>query len=855
MIRFCLCSVAIVLAAHGAGLKIVHEPIPGVPIVGPVRVENSVAGSGLSVRSEVLDLEPAQRVLPGPRKQSQTSFRVNERGTDAWVIIKSEDFEGAFPNEWTLYGDPTWDDENYRAHGGSWSGYCVGSTVSPPGPYPPDARSWMVYGPFSLSGALDAKADFYRWMDVEDGYDYFYWGASIDGQYFYGYADTSSNTSWQFESFDLKNVPTLGNLCGQSQVWIGFLFESDYSNEEEGVYIDDIVLQKNTSGGSGPDLTFYQPAGWDFPIVPSNVSGTHTVPSPLPPGTNYIDWAGRNVGDAATADTFWIYLYLDNVPLAGWYAVPPVNPGVFYYVDDYQTSISGGNHTLMTFQDSTDRIDESNEGNNRYSHTWNWGGGGSGDYEHVTITTSALRSHFAPLSDFIEASLGLNDTVVVLSDIYASCPGRDNQEKIRNFIKDAYADWSTTHVLLGGDADVVPCRLAYGRVNSQTEYIPCDLYYSDLDGTWDGDGDNIFGEPTDGVDMYPDVYVGRVPASNATSVDRFVSRTTSYGGNSSAPYLENVLLGGFDLDGSTFCETTMEFYDVTYVPAAMRPCNKVYDSHTGNHKTNILSFLNAGQHIWIHADHGDASSLGCGTVNHGWELSNSDISGLSNGTDYSILLSMACLIGAFDESDCFTEYLMNASGGGGVAAMTNSRYGWYNPGLNPQRTLSALMVERVVASLFNLPGHGSLEDFAFGKATLVPEAASEMVYRWCMYTFNLFGEPALNVWIPGQSAVTEPELPGIPGRALTLTAPSHFKSSVALNLELPAAVRAGLTVYDGSGRAIRTIRQALMRAGRHTLRWDGKNESGCPAPAGIYYVRLQTERGQASCKLVKLGEE
>jgi hypothetical protein len=165
--------------------------------------------------------------------------------------------------------------------------------------------------------------DFYRWLQTEQDYDYLSWLASIDGTNFYGYRTSGNATSWQTTDFDLKTVPTLGNLCGQTQVWIAFAFSSDNSNEYEGAYIDDVILQKYTSAGQ-PDLTYYQPSGWDFPIVPSNVTGTHTAPSPLPAGTTYIDWAGTNAGNAATTDTFFCYLYLDNAPVQGWYGVPPV---------------------------------------------------------------------------------------------------------------------------------------------------------------------------------------------------------------------------------------------------------------------------------------------------------------------------------------------------------------------------------------------------------------------------------------------------------------------------------------------------------------------------------------------------
>jgi len=51
---------------------------------------------------------------------------------------------------------------------------------------------------------------------------------------------------------DLTDVPTLGNLMGQTQVWIAMVFLSDFSNNyPEGAYVDDIVLRKHVSGLGG----------------------------------------------------------------------------------------------------------------------------------------------------------------------------------------------------------------------------------------------------------------------------------------------------------------------------------------------------------------------------------------------------------------------------------------------------------------------------------------------------------------------------------------------------------------------------------------------------------------------------
>jgi len=49
--------------------------------------------------------------------------------------------------------------------------------------------------------------------------------------------------------------------------------------------------------------------------------------------------------------------------------------------------------------------------------------------------------------------------------------------------------------------------------------IAADLYYSDLDGNWDADGDSIYGERTDNVNLYADVFVGRAPVDITAEVN------------------------------------------------------------------------------------------------------------------------------------------------------------------------------------------------------------------------------------------------------------------------------------------------------------------------------------------------
>ena len=72
-----------------------------------------------------------------------------------------------------------------------------GRTLRPaPGPkYRPNMDTWMVYGPFSLSQAQAAWAEFDLYLDVEYPFDEVFWGVSVDGVTFDGYAFRRARTA------------------------------------------------------------------------------------------------------------------------------------------------------------------------------------------------------------------------------------------------------------------------------------------------------------------------------------------------------------------------------------------------------------------------------------------------------------------------------------------------------------------------------------------------------------------------------------------------------------------------------------------------------------------------------------
>ncbi len=197
-----------------------------------------------------------------------------------WTTLMTQNFEGAFPaTGWTAFdndgatnGEYYWDDDNYKPHWGSWSAWCADAGANGLNPefdlYPNNAKSWLMYGPFDLSSHSDAELQFYYWNQSEAGYDYFRWTASTNGTNFYGTSVSGDSGGWQYVNFDLTNVPTLGDVTGDSSVWIAFIFNSDNSFTDDGAFVDDITLRA------------YEGAKVYLPLVLGNHGSFNFQPNP-----------------------------------------------------------------------------------------------------------------------------------------------------------------------------------------------------------------------------------------------------------------------------------------------------------------------------------------------------------------------------------------------------------------------------------------------------------------------------------------------------------------------------------------------------------------------------------------------
>jgi hypothetical protein len=82
--------------------------------------------------------------------------------------------------------------------------------------------------------------------------------------------------------------------------------------------------------------------------------------------------------------------------------------------------------------------------------------------------------------------------------------------------------------------------------------------------------------------------------------------------------------------------------------------------------------------------------------------------------------------------------------------------------------------------------------------------------------------------------------------------PNPFTGSVALRIAGPKAIAARVVIFDATGRLVRTAWNGMLNGRAFTVSWDGRDDSGCAAPAGIYLVRLVTGAGTHQTKRLVL---
>jgi len=398
--------------------------------------------------------------------------------------------------------------------------------------------------------------------------------------------------------------------------------------------------------------------------------------------------------------------------------------------------------------------------------------------EYVIITVDSFKTAFQELADW-KTKKGTPARVVTVDSIYNKYTGRDNAEKIRNFIKEVNSSWGTIWILLGGQCDyewgheIVPRRDVWYRHSGINEYpnedtIPSDLYFSDLNGDWNADGDVIYGESSDEVDLYSDVFVGRAPVRTVTQAENFVNKVLTYEKNPPSGYQKKILLPAAYLWPDIYDETLTQEAIANMIPGDWQ-VSRMYERNGNLTHEAFIDSVQSGFGFAHLVGHGNEHGV---YIYYADSYFNSeDLDVIDNNNLLGIHNSTACMSGALDyvpNGDCFAEHYLTSASGGGFSIM-NSRYGWgYPPAMGPSELIDTCFYHEIFRENYNYHNHLGVAH-AFSKDGYVSQVSWTSFWAWCIYELNLFGDPEMPLWTDDPKELTVNHDAVIPIGASTFT--------------------------------------------------------------------------------------
>ena len=377
----------------------------------------------------------------------------------------------------------------------------------------------------------------------------------------------------------------------------------------------------------------------------------------------------------------------------------------------------------------------------------------------VIVTVDSFADLCQTYADY-KTQGGIATVVRTVEWIEARYPhGSDRSELIRNFLRDAYAKWSIGYVCLVGDAQQVPPRYAISRLYSEEDnYIPSDMYYACLDGDWNADHDQYWGEAADSsmadlgdeTDLAADVWVGRLPAASRADCAILLAKSESHQKGLNTPYQDRVLMLGevlfplcypdpdeippcvnIILHGAWFCESIFGKYtDGEHVVRRLYEDEWRFDPEVIELTVSAaFDSMSNGAGVVLHNGHGARQTMSVGNGS----LDASKISFLDNGDNTFLLYMVNCTAGAFDYNCLAEAFLRNDDGGAAMVigatreAFANVSDKYMNVFFDGLHTDKSMRVGDLHYASMNAYEYLTIEDTS---------------YRWAQMAYILFADPS-----------------------------------------------------------------------------------------------------------------
>jgi hypothetical protein len=86
--------------------------------------------------------------------------------------------------------------------------------------------------------------------------------------------------------------------------------------------------------------------------------------------------------------------------------------------------------------------------------------------------------------------------------------------------------------------------------------------------------------------------------------------------------------------------------------------------------------------------------------------------------------------------------------------------------------------------------------------------------------------------------------------ALHQNYPNPFNPVTEIQFDVPVESQVRLTVYNIMGQEVKTLTNETLKAGFHSIRWDGTNGLGESVSTGLYFYRLSSSSFTSTKKMI-----
>ncbi len=344
--------------------------------------------------------------------------------------------------------------------------------------------------------------------------------------------------------------------------------------------------------------------------------------------------------------------------------------------------------------------------------------------------------------------------------------------QIKAYIQSLYnAPEKVTYIILVGDSAQMPYLLG------TAESAPSDPMYVKLAGS----------------DSYPDAFISRISAQNATQVETQVARSIRYEKtpdlgaagdwyHKATGIASNAYGGGaYDWQRADWLRATLLGYTYTQV-------DNIYDP--GATKAMVTAAINDGRGLVNYIGHGATTSW----VTTGFSVS--DVYALSNGFKNPYICDVACVNGDFTYNECLAEAWLRA----GTAAAPKGAIGMYAPTTNASWVPPCDMQTEVVR-LLTQEIKNTLGGLSFNGVAKAMDLWPGFEGTKLMEQYHLFGDCTVMMRTTNPGALTVDHSPILyVGESLyTVTTPGTVGARVAL---YAGGHLYGVGYTDGAGTAL-----------------------------------------------------